>query len=178
MDRERTEVSGPLTGYWLDAAERLLSHNGVMARRRDSAPLRSSSKSEFESFMALGVNWWARQGSNLPPAGYEPAALPLSYGPVRLAYARRFQGVKASGLSAGRWGLGGSRQRGRRLWPGRLPRCPLQAQTLAVVGVPGGECASFQCFEFRRPGGRFSGQRHRSHDRFLDQLLVVFLVHP
>ena len=25
--------------------------------------------------------WWARQESNLRPAGYEPAALPLSYGP-------------------------------------------------------------------------------------------------
>ena len=25
---------------------------------------------------------WARQGSNLGPAGYEPDALPLSYGPV------------------------------------------------------------------------------------------------
>ena len=25
--------------------------------------------------------WWARQGSNLGPTGYEPAALPLSYGP-------------------------------------------------------------------------------------------------
>ena len=53
---------------------------------------------------------WARQGSNLPPAGYEPAALPLSYGPVSLAYARSFQGVKASGtVSPAGWGLGGSR---------------------------------------------------------------------
>ena len=25
--------------------------------------------------------WWARQGSNLRPIGYEPTALPLSYGP-------------------------------------------------------------------------------------------------
>ncbi len=25
--------------------------------------------------------WWARQVSNLQPTGYEPAALPLSYGP-------------------------------------------------------------------------------------------------
>ena len=25
---------------------------------------------------------WARQGSNLGPTGYEPAALPLSYGPT------------------------------------------------------------------------------------------------
>ncbi len=24
---------------------------------------------------------WARQGSNLRPNGYEPSALPLSYGP-------------------------------------------------------------------------------------------------
>ncbi len=26
--------------------------------------------------------WWARQGSNLRPIGYEPTALPLSYGPT------------------------------------------------------------------------------------------------
>ena len=26
--------------------------------------------------------WWARQDSNLRPTGYEPGALPLSYGPV------------------------------------------------------------------------------------------------
>ena len=26
--------------------------------------------------------WWARKELNLPPAGYEPAALPLSYGPT------------------------------------------------------------------------------------------------
>jgi hypothetical protein len=25
--------------------------------------------------------WWARQDSNLEPTGYEPDALPLSYGP-------------------------------------------------------------------------------------------------
>ena len=27
------------------------------------------------------VQWWARQVSNLRPTGYEPVALPLSYGP-------------------------------------------------------------------------------------------------
>ena len=27
------------------------------------------------------ARWWARQGSNLRPIGYEPTALPLSYGP-------------------------------------------------------------------------------------------------
>lgn len=26
-------------------------------------------------------NWWAREESNLQPTGYEPGALPLSYGP-------------------------------------------------------------------------------------------------
>ena len=31
-------------------------------------------------------SWWARQGSNLRPTGYEPAALPLSYGPSRQLY--------------------------------------------------------------------------------------------
>ena len=30
------------------------------------------------------MQWiWARQGSNLRPSGYEPRALPLSYGPGR-----------------------------------------------------------------------------------------------
>src|SRR5579871_3912758 len=28
-----------------------------------------------------GAAWWAQQGSNLRPNGYEPSALPLSYGP-------------------------------------------------------------------------------------------------
>ena len=28
-----------------------------------------------------GLGWWARQGSNLRPIGYEPTALPLSYRP-------------------------------------------------------------------------------------------------
>ena len=27
--------------------------------------------------------WWARQVSNLQPVGYEPTALPLSYGPLK-----------------------------------------------------------------------------------------------
>ena|GEM_PF-2996589 len=29
----------------------------------------------------LSQSWWARQDSNLEPIGYEPTALPLSYGP-------------------------------------------------------------------------------------------------
>ena len=36
---------------------------------------------EFESCLGLATIEWARQGSNLRPTGYEPAALPLSYGP-------------------------------------------------------------------------------------------------
>ena len=30
----------------------------------------------------LGRQWWAREDSNLQPTGYEPVALPLSYGPA------------------------------------------------------------------------------------------------
>ena len=30
-----------------------------------------------------GNGWWARQVSNLQPVGYEPTALPLSYGPLK-----------------------------------------------------------------------------------------------
>jgi hypothetical protein len=33
-------------------------------------------------FMTLGGQQWARQDSNLRPNGYEPSALPLSYGPL------------------------------------------------------------------------------------------------
>ena len=33
--------------------------------------------------------WWARQGSNLRPIGYEPSALPLSYGPSCAASRKR-----------------------------------------------------------------------------------------
>ncbi len=29
------------------------------------------------------LRWWARQGSNLRPIGYEPTALPLSYEPLK-----------------------------------------------------------------------------------------------
>ena len=40
--------------------------------------------------------WWARQGSNLRPIGYEPTALPLSYRPgVQSAYPSGERGVKA-----------------------------------------------------------------------------------
>ena len=36
----------------------------------------------FTKFNLLGIyDLWARQGSNLRPIGYEPTALPLSYGP-------------------------------------------------------------------------------------------------
>ena len=37
----------------------------------------------FTKFNLLGIyDLWARQGSNLRPIGYEPTALPLSYGPL------------------------------------------------------------------------------------------------
>ncbi len=53
--------------------------------RTDSAPPAARSRHDRE----VGVGW-ARQGSNLRPIGYEPTALPLSYGPAppvpRLSY--------------------------------------------------------------------------------------------
>ena len=40
--------------------------------------------------------WWARQGSNLRPIGYEPTALPLSYRPgAQSSYPSGEWGVKA-----------------------------------------------------------------------------------
>ncbi len=39
------------------------------------------------SIASSGSPWWARQGSNLRPIGYEPTALPLSYGPDTAFYA-------------------------------------------------------------------------------------------
>jgi hypothetical protein len=36
------------------------------------------------------MNWWARQGSNLGPNGYEPSALPLSYEPSYRGFRRPF----------------------------------------------------------------------------------------
>ena len=35
-------------------------------------------------FSACLAMWWARQDSNLQPTGYEPGALPLSYGPAKV----------------------------------------------------------------------------------------------
>ena len=32
-----------------------------------------------------GGRWWARQDSNLRASGYEPGALPLSYGPCAMS---------------------------------------------------------------------------------------------
>jgi hypothetical protein len=49
-------------------------------------------------------SWWAQQGSNLRPNGYEPSALPLSYGP-----------------DAGR-SLPHARERVVKMWRGRAER--------------------------------------------------------
>ena len=48
----------------------------------------------------FSLTWWARQGSNLRPIGYEPTALPLSYGPHVRSLAEGFQRVKARGIVA------------------------------------------------------------------------------
>ena len=45
-----------------------------------------------ESFLASQV--WARQVSNLRPVGYEPTALPLSYGPSSRSLFLAIRGVK------------------------------------------------------------------------------------
>ena len=36
---------------------------------------------DYKSLPLMMDDWWARKGSNLRPSGYEPRALPLSYGP-------------------------------------------------------------------------------------------------
>ena len=54
--------------------------------------------------------WWARQGSNLRPIGYEPTALPLSYEPTRKWRFKRTQGpMECQGIrpsSAAPWPSG------------------------------------------------------------------------
>ncbi len=37
----------------------------------------------YPDHRSVGSLWWAQQGSNLRPTGYEPGALPLSYGPLK-----------------------------------------------------------------------------------------------
>ncbi len=50
------------------------------------APLEGEADAETlglsKRVLAIVHYGWARQGSNLVPAGYEPAALPMSYGPT------------------------------------------------------------------------------------------------
>ncbi len=80
--------------------------------------------------------WWARLGSNQRPAGYDPAALPLSYGPSWVAYARDLGHVKEH-----RAGASGHRARSatRRLRiPGlrRGSEVGLQSQQFPLGGPP------------------------------------------
>ena len=49
--------------------------------------------------------------SNLRPVGYEPTALPLSYGPANEAYSRLLAGVKKGGDTLGPVYSGISRER-------------------------------------------------------------------
>ncbi len=44
---------------------------------------------EERDFRSVQARKWARQGSNLGPTGYEPAALPLSYEPIHLIIERK-----------------------------------------------------------------------------------------
>ena len=64
----------------------------------------------------MGRSKWARQGSNLGPAGYEPDALPLSYGPVDFNLSTRPPSCQERGVKE-RVSLG-------------------DAQLVLVVGVP------------------------------------------
>ncbi len=66
-------------------------------RRRCPVTPRVVVRSNWSCSVDQGFCWWARQESNLRPAGYEPAALPLSYGPQ----------LK---LMPGRWGCQERRQ--------------------------------------------------------------------
>ena len=50
----------------------------------DDSPMRGADVARGRPKRAsyeFGLTWWARQGSNLRPIGYEPTALPLSYEP-------------------------------------------------------------------------------------------------
>ena len=43
------------------------------------------------------VEWWAHPDSNQGPAGYEPAALPLSYGPKSISDFPAAGGIPSEG---------------------------------------------------------------------------------
>ena len=65
-------------------------------------PLARVDPSDFRVICLVGALvcrvWWARQVSNLRPIGYEPTALPLSYGPSIQSLIRGQEGVKERGL--------------------------------------------------------------------------------
>ena len=52
------------------------------AIRRTSFACQGSRGLPSEARTKASEGWWAHQDSNLERAGYEPAALPLSYGPM------------------------------------------------------------------------------------------------
>ncbi len=48
------------------------------------------------------LRWWAQPDSNQRPTGYEPAALPLSYGPLQNAQERETRFELATACLEGR----------------------------------------------------------------------------
>ena len=54
------------------------------AERRDETLAHASGRIRGSLIFYSHVTQWARKDSNLEPSGYEPPALPLSYGPRRL----------------------------------------------------------------------------------------------
>ena len=106
---------------------------------------RSATSREFFTLTCCNSReWWARQVSNLQPTGYEPAALPLSYGPSISAYSA------VAGVS-------------------RLT----YVQPLAVFGVVGGQQAQFHQLLLGQPLHGFAPDGNGGDYGVLDQLVVV-----
>ena len=99
--------------------------------------LSQASIATFTARVSVKLEEWARQGSNLGPAGYEPDALPLSYGPVDFNLSTRPPSCQERGVKE-RVSLG-------------------DAQLVLVVGVPAGHATPGDKLVHGHGGAGFAG---------------------